>query len=150
MFSFRTFYQTLPSGSPFARYKRGSGSKLITRSGVFEIPVAEWLKHSFSVGFTYAFITSPLQVLYTRRLGDAYLWALQTSWRGWAYSKAVHSMECIGARSLYWRTLSVGAAACSALYCQRWEVYPPTSNSNYPTKNQNNRLSRSCARVVYI
>ena len=30
------------------------------------------------------------------------------------------------------------------------EVYYPTSNSNYPTKNQNNRLTRSCARVVYI
>ena len=41
MFSFRTFYQTLPSGSPFARYKRGTGSRLVTRPGVFEIPVAE-------------------------------------------------------------------------------------------------------------
>ena len=45
-------------------------------------------------------------------------------------------------------SLSVGAAACSALYCQCWEVYYQTSN--YPTKNQNNRLPRSCARVVYI
>ena len=46
-----------------------------------------------------------------------------------------------GARSLYVEdSLSVGAAACSALYCQRWEVYYQTSSSNYPTKNQNNRL----------
>ena len=32
--------------------------------------------------FTYAFITSPLQVLYMRRSGNAYHWALQTSWLG--------------------------------------------------------------------
>ena len=51
-------------------------------------------------------LQSPLQVLYMRRSGNAYHRALQTSWRGWADSKAVHSMECIGARSLYWRTLS--------------------------------------------
>ena len=116
MFLFCTFYQTLPSG-PLALNNRGTGSKLVTRSGVFEIPVAEWLEHSFSVGFTYAFITSPLQVLCTQRSGNAYHRALQTSWRGWADSKAVHSMECVGARSCYWRALSVGAAACSALYC---------------------------------
>ena len=30
-----------PSGSPCAKYKRGTGSKLVTRSSVFEIPVAE-------------------------------------------------------------------------------------------------------------
>ena len=123
---------------PLAWNKRGTCSRLVMRPGVFEIPVTEWLEHSFSVGFTNAFITSPLQVLYTRRSGSAYHRALQTSWRGWADSKAVHSMECRGARSLYWRTVSVGAAACSALYCQHWEVYYQTSN--YPTKNQNNRL----------
>ena len=42
------------------------------------------------------------------------------------------------ARSTGGLSLTVGAAACSALYCQRWEVYYQTSN--YPTKNQNNRL----------
>ena len=48
----------------------------------------------------------------------------QTSWRGWADSKAVHSMECRGgALALLEGYLSVGAAACDALYCQRWEVY---------------------------
>ena len=29
-------------------------------------------------------------------------------------------------------------------------MYYQTSNSDYPTKNQDNRLPRSCARVVYI
>ena len=91
---------------PLALPKRGTGSRLITRSGVFEIPVTEWLEHSFSVGFTYAFITSLLQVLYTRHSENSYHRALQTSWRGWADSKAVHRMECRGARSLYWRALS--------------------------------------------
>ena len=50
--------------------------------------------------------------------------ALQTSWRGWADSKAVHSMECRGGvLALLEGYLSVGAAACDALYCQLWEVY---------------------------
>ena len=67
---------------------------------------------------------SPLQVLYTRHLGSVYLRALQTSWWGWADSKAVHSIECRGgALTLLEGYLSVGAAACDALYCQRWEVY---------------------------
>ena len=95
-----------PEWSPFTRYYRGTGSRLVTRPGVFEIrsrndsntvPVLVSLMH---------LLQSPLQVLYTRRSGNAYHRALQTSWRGWADSKAVHSMECIGAHSLYWRTLS--------------------------------------------
>ena len=57
-------------------------------------------------------------------MSSEYLRALQTSWRGWADSKAVHSMECRGgAHALLEGYLSVGAAACDALYCQRWEVY---------------------------
>ena len=60
-------------------------------------------------------------------------------------------MECSGARSLYWRSLSVGAAAGSVLYCQYKEVCSPTR----PNAKQANELStttdpRSCARVVYI
>ena len=95
-------------------------------------------------------LQSPLQVLYTRRSGNAYHRVLQTSWRGWADSKAVHSMECVGACSRYWRALSVGAAAYSALYCSRWKVYYPTLNSNYLTKNQNNRLPVLCPGGIYI
>ena len=60
-------------------------------------------------------------------------------------------MECCGARSLYWRSLSVGAAAGSVPYCQYKEVCSPTR----PNAKQANELStttdpRSCARVVYI
>ena len=96
-------------------------------------------------------LQSPLQVLYTRRLGSVYLRALQTSWWGWADSKAVHSMECRGgALALLEDSLSVGAAACDALYCQRWEVYYQTSSSNYPTKNQNNRLTPGPVPGWYI
>ena len=122
---------------PLALNNRGTGSKLVTRSGVFEIPVAEWLEHSFSVGFTYAFITSPLQVLYMRRSGNAYHRALQTSWRGWADSKAVHSMECIGARSRYWRTLSqeglLPAVRCTAS-AGRCTTQPRTRTISQRTK----------------
>ena len=136
---------------PLAWNKRGTGSRLVTRPGVFEILVTapELTEHSFSVGFTNAFITSLLQVLYTWRSGSAYHRALQTSWRGWADSKAVHSMECRGGvLALLEDSLSVGAAACSTLYCQHWEVYYQTSN--YPTKNQNNRLTSGPVPGWYI
>ena len=52
-----------------------------------------------------------LQVLCTRYASVAHHRALQTSKRGWADSKAVHRMECSGARSRYWRFLTAGAAA---------------------------------------
>ena len=145
---FCTFHQTLPSGPPCLE-QEGHRLQACHETRVFEIPVKESLVHSFSVGFTNAFITSPLQVLYTRHSGGAYHRALQTSWRGWADSKAVHSMECGGACSLYWRTLSVGAAACSALYCQCWKgVLPNLELSHKEPKQQTD--PRSCARVVYI
>ena len=67
-----------------------------------------------------------LDVLCTRYTGIAHHRALQTSGRGWAGSKAVHGMECSGVRSLYWRSLSAGAAACSVPYCQYREVCSPT------------------------
>ena len=58
-------------------------------------------------------------------------------------------MECGGAHSLYWRdSLSVGAAACSALDCACWEVYYQTSN--YPTKEPKQQTTQPCAWVVYI
>ena len=83
-------------------------------------------------------------------MSSEYLRALQTSWRGWAVSKAVHSMECRGgAHALLEGYLSVGAAACNALHCQRWEV-------NYlklvlTLKEPNNRLTHlGYAWVVFI
>ena len=83
-------------------------------------------------------------------MSSEYLRALQTSWRGWAVSKAVHSMECRGgAHALLEGYLSVGAAACDALHCQHWEV-------NYlklvlTLKEPNNRLTDlGYAWVVFI
>ena len=60
-------------------------------------------------------------------------------------------MECRGgAHALLEGYLSVGAAACDALYCQRWEMY--YLKLVLTLKEPNNRLTdpRSCARVVYI
>ena len=87
---------------------------------------------------------SSLQVLCTWYVGIAHHRALQTSRWGWADSKAVHGMECSGARSLYWRSLSVGAAAWSVLYCQYREVCSPTwPSANKPTNyQQKNQLTK--------
>ena len=52
-----------------------------------------------------------LQVPCTQYAGVTHHRALQTSGQGWADSNTVHGMECSRARSLYWRSLSVGAAA---------------------------------------
>ena len=57
----------------------------------------------------------------------------------------------VGAHSLYWRSLSVGAAAWSVPYCQYKKVCSPT----WPNAKQANELSTttdpgSCARAVYI
>ena len=60
---------------------------------------------------TNTFIMSLLQVLCAQYVGITHHRVLQTSRWGWADSKAVHGMECSGACSLYWRSLSVGAAA---------------------------------------
>ena len=84
-------------------------------------------------------------------MSSEYLRALQTSWRGWADSKAVHSMECRGgAHALLEGCLSVGAAACDALYCRRWEVY--YLKLVLTLKEPNNRLTdlRPYAWVVFI
>ena len=84
-------------------------------------------------------------------MSSKYLRALQTSWRGWAVSKAVHSMECRGgAHALLEGYLSVGAAACDALHCQRWEVY--YLKPVLTLKEPNNRLTDpgSYAWVVFI
>ena len=71
-------------------------------------------------------------------MSSEHLRALQTSWRGWADSKAVHSMECRGgALALLEGYLSVGAAACDALYCQCVEdVLPQAHTNSQRTKQQ--------------
>ena len=90
-------------------------SRSRSRNDSNTVPVSVSIIHLFK---------STLQVLYIRRMSSEYLRALQTSWRGWADSKAVHSMECRGgALALLEDYPSVGAAACDAPYCQRWEAY---------------------------
>ena len=86
-----------------------------SRNDLNTVPVSVSIIHLFK---------STLQVLYIRRMSSKYLRALQTSWRGWAVSKAVHNTECRGGtHALLEGYLSVGAAACDALHCQRWKVY---------------------------
>ena len=101
-----TFYPTLPSGPP-SLDATGAPAPSSSQDPVSLRSRSRNDSNTVSVLVSLMhLLQSPLQVLYTRRSGNAYHRALQTSWRGWADSKAVHSMECIGARSLYWRTLS--------------------------------------------
>ena len=133
-----------PRGPP---WNKGHRPRVRHETSVFEVPAQEQHGHSF----TLVLLICLLDVLCTRYAGIAHHWALQTSGRGWADSKAVHGMECSGVCSLYWRSLSAGAAAWSVPYCQYREVCSPTRpNANKPTNYQQRTHSRSCARVVYI
>ena len=93
-----------PRGPP---WNEGHWPKVRHETSVFEVPAQEQHEHRFSV----VLLIHLLHVLCTRYAGIAHHRTLQTSGRGWADSKAVHGMECSGARWLYWRSLSVGAAA---------------------------------------
>ena len=98
------FYQTLrvvPHGT------KGTGPWFITRPAYLR----SQFRNNTNTVSTLVPLIHLLQVLCTRYASVAHHRALQTSGRGWADSKAVHRMECSGARSLYWRSLSVGAAA---------------------------------------
>ena len=98
------FYQTLrvvPHGT------KGTGPKFITRP----VYLMSQLRNNTNTVSTLVLLIHLLYVLCTRYAGIAHHRVLQTSGRGWADSKAVHGMECSGARSLYLRFLSVGAAA---------------------------------------
>ena len=92
-----------PRGPP---WNEGHRPKVRHKTSVLEVPAQERHKHSFILDL----IIRLLHVLCTRYAGIAHHWALQTSGRGWADSKAVHGMECSGARSLCWRSLTAGAA----------------------------------------
>ena len=101
---FFIFYQTLrvvPHGT------KGTGPGFITRP----VYLRSQFRNNTNTVSTLVLLIHLLQVLCTRYTSVAHHRALQTSGRGWADSKAVHGMECSGARSLYWRSLSVGAAA---------------------------------------
>ena len=98
------FYQTLrvvPHGT------KGTGPGFVTRP----VYLRSQFRNNTNTVSTLAPLIHLLQVLCTWYTSVAHHRALQTSGRGWADSKAVHGMECSGARSLYWRSLSVGAAA---------------------------------------
>ena len=113
------FYQNLrvvPHGT------KGTGPEFVTRP----VYLRSQLRNNTNTVFTLVLLIHLLHVLCTRYTGIAHHRVLQTSGRGWADSKAVHGMECSGARSLYWRSLSAGAAACSVPYCQYNEVCSPT------------------------
>ena len=86
---------------------KGTGPKFVTRP----VYLRSQLRNNTNTVSTLVLLIHLLHILCTRYTGIAHHWALQTSGRGWAGSKAVHGMECSGAHSLYWRSLSVGAAA---------------------------------------
>ena len=92
-----------PRGPPWNERHR---PKVRHETSVLEVPAQEQHKHSF----TLVLLIRLLHVLCTQYAGIAHHRALQTSGRGWADSKAVHRMECSGAHSLYWRSLTAGAA----------------------------------------
>ena len=98
------FYQTLrvvPHGT------KGTGPGFVTRP----VYLRSQLRNNTNTVSTLVLLIHLLHVLCTWYAGIAHHRVLQTFGRGWADSKAVHGMECSGARSLYWRSLSAGAAA---------------------------------------
>ena len=101
---FFIFFQTLrvvPHGT------KGTGPRFVTRPAYLR----SQFRNDTNTVSTLVPLIHLLQVLCTQYSGVAHHRVLQTSGRGWADSKAVHGMECSGARSRYWRFLSAGAAA---------------------------------------
>ena len=99
-----TSYQTLrvvPHGT------KGTGPRFVMRP----VYLRSQFRNNTNTVSTLVPLIHLLQVLCTWYAGVAHHRALQTSGRGWADSKAVHRMECSGARSRYWRFLTAGAAA---------------------------------------
>ena len=93
-----------PSGPP---WNEGHRPKVCHETSVFEIPVQEQHEHSFYSSSLNTFITGSLYTVRecrtsrcSRPLGEVGLTPRQYT-----------GMECSGACSLYWRSLSVGAAA---------------------------------------
>ena len=86
---------------------KGTGPKFVTRP----VYLRSQFRNNTNTVSSLVLLIHLLQVLCTRYAGIAHHRALQTSGGGWAGSKAVHGMECNGVRSLYWRSLSAGAAA---------------------------------------
>ena len=119
-----------PRGPP---WNEGHQPKVHHETSVLEVLAQEQHEHSFCSSSSNTFISCSLYTVHRYRTSPG----APDLWRGWADSKAVHGMECSGASSLYWRSLSVGAAARSVLYCQYKEVCSPTR----PNAKQANELS---------
>ena len=101
VFNFYQTHRVVPHGT------KGTGPGFVTRP----VYLRSQLRNNTNTVSTLVLIIHLLDVLCTRYAGITHHRVLQTSGRGWADSKAVHGMECSGARSLYWRFLSAGAAA---------------------------------------
>ena len=101
VFNFYQTFRVVPHGT------KGTGPRFVTRP----VYLRSQFRNNTNTVSSLVLLIHLLQVLCTRYAGIAHHRALQTSGRGWADSKAVHGMECSGARSLYQRSLSAGAAA---------------------------------------
>ena len=76
---------------------------------------------------------------------------LQTSWQGWADSKAVHSMECVGGTlALLEDSLSRGCCLQCSVLLVLGGVLPNLELELSHKEPKQQTDPRSCARVVYI
>ena len=123
---------------------KGTGPKFVTRP----VYLRSQLRNNTNTVSTLVLLIRLLHVLCTQYAGIAHQRVLQTSGQGWADSKAVHGMECSGARSLCWRSLSAGAAACTASTGRCAHLHDRMLNK--PTNYQQITDPRSCVWVVYI
>ena len=140
------FFPTPPSGPPWneghrprVRHETSVLEVLAPRNNTNTIAVQVLLMQLFHTLYIHGMQVSHITE-HSRPPGEVGLTPRQyTEW------------NVMGARTLYSRSLSVGAAAWCVLYCQYRKVCSPT----LPNARQANELStttdpRSCARVVYI
>ena len=125
---------------------KGTGPRFVTRP----VYLRSQLRNNTNTVSTLVLPIHLLHVLCTRYAGIAHHRVLQTSGRGWADSKAVHRMECSGAHSLYWRSLSAGLLpevyhTASTGRCAHLHDRMLNKPTNYQQKNPG-----FCVRVVYI
>ena len=146
---FRTFYQTLPSGPPL----QGTSGAPAPGSSQDPVSLRSRSQNDSNTVSVLVSLMHLLQVRYRFFIHGARVACISGRSRPPGEVGLTPRQYTVwnvgGVLALLEDSLSVGAAACSALYCQRWEVYYQTSNSNYPTKNQNNRLLTLCPGGIY-
>ena len=141
VFSLFQTFRVVPHGT------KGTGPGFVTRP----VYLRSQFRNNTNTVSTLVLLIHLLQVLCTRYVGNAHHRALQTSGRGWADSKVVHGMECSGAHSLCWRSLSqqgllpVVYRTASTGRCAH--LHDRTIDKEQ-TKNQRPRVP--CTLVVYI